>query len=99
KDESDDINDDDNANNDDSENEDDNDYDEEEHDEEYESDDGNENVFEEEDGDLYKDVDVRSLGVKHEKERKGDEEMTDADQNVSQEKLYEQVIEDAHVTL
>ncbi|GJR83984.1 hypothetical protein Tco_0154769 [Tanacetum coccineum] len=75
------------------------DYDEEEHDEEYESDDDNENVYEEEDVDLYKDVDVRSLGVEHEKERKGDEEMTDADQNVSQEKLYEHVIENAHVTL
>ncbi|GJS48419.1 hypothetical protein Tco_0598540 [Tanacetum coccineum] len=75
------------------------DYDEEEHDEEYESDDDYENVYEEEDDDLYKDVDVRSLGVKHEKERKGDEEMTDADQNVSQEKSYEQVVEDAHVTL
>ncbi|GKE19024.1 hypothetical protein Tco_1426601, partial [Tanacetum coccineum] len=75
------------------------DYDKEEHDEEYESDDDNENVYEEEDDDLYKDVDVRSLGVEHEKERKGDEEMTDADQNVSQEKSYKQVIEDAHVTL
>ncbi|GJZ61001.1 hypothetical protein Tco_0617138 [Tanacetum coccineum] len=53
----------------------------------------------EEDDDLYKDVDVRSLGAEHEKERKCDEEMTDADQNVSQEISYEQVIEDAHVTL
>ncbi|GKE37400.1 hypothetical protein Tco_1460805 [Tanacetum coccineum] len=35
------------------------------------------------DDDLYKDVDVRSLGIEHEKERQGDEEMTDADQNVS----------------
>ncbi|GJV40481.1 hypothetical protein Tco_1418921 [Tanacetum coccineum] len=75
------------------------DYDEEEHDEEYESDNNNGNVFKEEDDDLYKDVDVRSLGAEHEKERKGDEEMTDADQNVSQEKSYEQVVEDAHVTL
>ncbi|GJT42462.1 hypothetical protein Tco_0951177 [Tanacetum coccineum] len=75
------------------------DYDEEEHDEEYESDDDNENVFEEEDDDLYKDVDVRSLGAKQEQERKGDEEMTDADQNVLQEQPYEQVVEDAHVTL
>ncbi|GJT90011.1 hypothetical protein Tco_1078856 [Tanacetum coccineum] len=65
------------------------DYDEEEHDEEYESDDDNENVFEEEDDDLYKDVDVRLLGAEHEKERKGDEEMTDAVQNVSQEKSYD----------
>ncbi|GKC96201.1 hypothetical protein Tco_1161643, partial [Tanacetum coccineum] len=73
------------------------DYDEEEHDEEYESDDDYENMFEEDDDDdLYKDVDVRSLGTEHEKERQGDEEMTDADQNVSQEKSYEQVVEDAH---
>ncbi|GKB88684.1 hypothetical protein Tco_0960956 [Tanacetum coccineum] len=75
------------------------DYDEEEHDDEYETDDHNENVFEEEDDDLYKDVDVRSLGAEQEKERKGNEEMTDDDQNVSQEKSYEQVVEDAHVTL
>ncbi|GJZ99837.1 hypothetical protein Tco_0672388 [Tanacetum coccineum] len=76
-----------------------NEYDKEEHDEEYESNDDNENVFEEDDDDLYKDVDMRSLGAEHEKERKGDEEMTDVDHNVSQEKSYEQVIEDAHVTL
>ncbi|GJY81930.1 reverse transcriptase domain-containing protein [Tanacetum coccineum] len=75
------------------------DYDEEVHNEEYESDDDYENVFEEKDDDLYKDVDVKSLGAEHKKERKGDEEMTDADQNVSQAQSYEQVIEDAHVTL
>ncbi|GJZ08094.1 hypothetical protein Tco_0542377 [Tanacetum coccineum] len=76
------------------------DYDEEEHDEEYESDDDYENMFEkEDDDDLYKDVDVGSLGTDHEKERKGDEEMTDGDKNVSQELTYEQVVEDAHVTL
>ncbi|GJU72452.1 hypothetical protein Tco_1263857 [Tanacetum coccineum] len=75
------------------------DYHEEEHDEEYESDDDYENVYEEEDADLYKDVDLRLLGTEHDKERKGDEEVTDADQNVSQEKSYEQVVEDAHVTL
>ncbi|GJR16955.1 hypothetical protein Tco_0965482 [Tanacetum coccineum] len=76
------------------------DYDEEEHDEEYESDDDYENMFEEEDDDdLYKDVDVRSLGTEHEKERQGNEEMTDADQNVSQELPYEQVVKDTHVTL
>ncbi|GJW66266.1 hypothetical protein Tco_0120690 [Tanacetum coccineum] len=46
------------------------DYDEEEHDEEYESDDYYENVFEEEDDDLYKDVDVRSLDVEREKKGK-----------------------------
>ncbi|GKA70394.1 hypothetical protein Tco_0776458, partial [Tanacetum coccineum] len=75
------------------------DYDEEEHDEEYESDDDYKNVYKEVDDDMYKDVDVRSLGAEHEKERKGDEEMTDADQNVSQKNSYEQVVEDAHVTL
>nr|GEV12775.1 hypothetical protein [Tanacetum cinerariifolium] len=75
------------------------DYDKEEHDEEYESDDDYENMYEEKDDDLYKDVDVKSLGAEQEKERKGDEEMTDADQNVSQEKSYEQVVEDAHMTL
>ncbi|GJV53316.1 hypothetical protein Tco_1449057 [Tanacetum coccineum] len=46
-----------------------------------------------------KEHDEESLGAEYEKERKGDEEMTDADQNVSQEKSYEQVVEDAHVTL
>nr|GFA11433.1 hypothetical protein [Tanacetum cinerariifolium] len=76
------------------------DYDKEENDKENESDDDdNENVYEEEDEDLYKDVDMRSLGAEHEKERKGNEEMTNADQNVFQEKSYKQVIEDAHVTL
>nr|GEZ70979.1 hypothetical protein [Tanacetum cinerariifolium] len=72
------------------------DYNEEEHDEEYESDDDYENVFKEEDVDLYKDMYVRSLGAKPEKERECDEEMTDVDHNVSQEKSYEQVIKDAH---
>nr|GEU33847.1 hypothetical protein [Tanacetum cinerariifolium] len=75
------------------------DYDEEEHDEEYESDDDNENVFEDKDDDLYKDVDMRLLGAEQGQERKVDEEMTDADQYVSQENSYEQVVEDAHVTL
>ncbi|GKB11611.1 hypothetical protein Tco_0845534 [Tanacetum coccineum] len=37
--------------------------------------------------------------AEQEKERKGDEQMTDPDQNVSQENSYEQVVEDAHVTL
>ncbi|GKE49997.1 hypothetical protein Tco_1481255 [Tanacetum coccineum] len=75
------------------------DYDKEEHDDEYESDDDNENVFEEEDDDLYKDVDVRSLGAEPEQERKSDEEITVGDQNVSQEKSYEQVVKDEHVIL
>ncbi|GJW62724.1 hypothetical protein Tco_0112059 [Tanacetum coccineum] len=69
------------------------------YDEEYESDDDYENVYKEEDDDLYKDVDLRSLGIEHQKERKGDAEMTNVNQNVSQEKSYEQVIEDTHVTL
>ncbi|GJX71358.1 hypothetical protein Tco_0308529, partial [Tanacetum coccineum] len=79
---------------------------EEEHDEEYvhspenyESDDDKEDVHEEEDDDLYKDVDVKSLGAEYEKERKGDAEMIDADQMFLKEKSYEQVVEDAHVTL
>ncbi|GKF13702.1 hypothetical protein Tco_0055164, partial [Tanacetum coccineum] len=38
-------------------------------------------------------------GIEHEKERQCDEEMIDANQNVSQELTYEQVVEDAHVTL
>ncbi|GKG13812.1 hypothetical protein Tco_0350772, partial [Tanacetum coccineum] len=59
------------------------------------SDDDKENVDEEEYDDLYKDVDMKSLSADHEKEGK----ITDADQNVSQENPYEQVIEDAHVTL
>nr|GEV92733.1 hypothetical protein [Tanacetum cinerariifolium] len=53
----------------------------------------------EEDEDLYKDVDVRSLGVKQEQERKGDEEMIDVDQDVSHKNSYEHVVEDAHVKL
>nr|GEU51661.1 hypothetical protein [Tanacetum cinerariifolium] len=59
------------------------DHDKEEHDEEYESDGDNENMFEEEDDDLYKDVDVRLLGAEHKKERKGNEEMTDNRQEES----------------
>nr|GEW49570.1 ubiquitin-activating enzyme E1 1-like isoform X2 [Tanacetum cinerariifolium] len=37
--------------------------------------------------------------LNHDKEMKGDTEMTDADKNVSQERTYEQVVDDAHVTL
>ncbi|GJR34397.1 retrotransposon protein, putative, ty1-copia subclass [Tanacetum coccineum] len=82
------------------------DYEEEEHDEEYvqsyekyEFNDDNENMDEEEYDDLYKDVDVKSLRAEHEREGKSDAEMADADQDVSQEKSYEQVVKDAHVTL
>ncbi|GJW12861.1 hypothetical protein Tco_1578688 [Tanacetum coccineum] len=55
--------------------------------------------YKEEEHDEEHDVDVKSLRAEHEKERKGDAEMTDSDQDVSQEKSYEQVVEDAHVTL
>ncbi|GKA36770.1 hypothetical protein Tco_0723335 [Tanacetum coccineum] len=49
---------------------------------------------------LYKDVNVRLKVAEHEEVGKGDAEMTDtAHENASHEKLYEQVIEDAHVTL
>ncbi|GJT07390.1 hypothetical protein Tco_0841852 [Tanacetum coccineum] len=48
---------------------------------------------------FYKDVDVKSLDAEREKERKGDAEMTDVDKNASQERSYEQVVDDAHVTL
>ncbi|GJY71887.1 hypothetical protein Tco_0475590 [Tanacetum coccineum] len=64
-------------------------YDEEEHEEEYKSDDDYENMFKKEDDDLYKDVNVRSLGAEHERETTGDEEMTNADQNFSREKSYD----------
>ncbi|GJS40260.1 hypothetical protein Tco_0565303 [Tanacetum coccineum] len=57
------------------------------------------NDDEEEYDELYKDVDVKSLDAEREKERKGDAEMTDADKNVSQERSYEHVVDDAHVTL
>nr|GEY33236.1 hypothetical protein [Tanacetum cinerariifolium] len=50
--------------------------------------------------DLYKDVNVRSKIAKHEEVGKGDVEMTDATpKSDSQEKSYEQVVKDAHVTL
>ncbi|GJS67152.1 hypothetical protein Tco_0681716 [Tanacetum coccineum] len=58
------------------------------------------NDDDEEYDDLYKVVNVRSKDAKHEEVRKGDEEMTDTThESASQEKSYEQVIEDAHVTL
>ncbi|GKE50871.1 hypothetical protein Tco_1486027 [Tanacetum coccineum] len=78
-----------------------NDDEEEEHEEEYvRTPDRFEFNDDEEDYDeLYKDVDVKSLDAEREKEVKGDAEMTDADKNVSQERSYEQVVDDAHVTL
>nr|GEU50991.1 hypothetical protein [Tanacetum cinerariifolium] len=49
---------------------------------------------------LYKDANVRLKVTGHEEVRKGDIEMTNATrENGSQEKSYEQVVEDAHVTL
>nr|GEW43181.1 hypothetical protein [Tanacetum cinerariifolium] len=73
-----------------------NDDEEEEHEEEYSFE---FNDDEEEYNELYKDVDIKSLDAECEKERKGDAEMNDADKNVSQERLSEQVVDDAHVTL
>ncbi|GJX79532.1 hypothetical protein Tco_0327681 [Tanacetum coccineum] len=61
-----------------------NDDDEEEHEEEYVC---TPDSFKFND-ELYKDVDVKSLDVEHEKERKGDAEMTDVDKNVSQERSF-----------
>ncbi|GKC26230.1 hypothetical protein Tco_1033524 [Tanacetum coccineum] len=55
---------------------------------------------EEEYEELYKDVNVRLKDAKHEEDGKGDAEMTDTSRDdVSQEKSYEQVEDDAHVTL
>ncbi|GKG38905.1 hypothetical protein Tco_0460617, partial [Tanacetum coccineum] len=49
---------------------------------------------------LYKDVNMRPKDAQHEKEGKGDAEMTDVGRDdASQEKSYEQVKYDAHVTL
>ncbi|GJZ65203.1 hypothetical protein Tco_0621899 [Tanacetum coccineum] len=55
---------------------------------------------EEEYDDLYKDVNITPKDTKLKNEGKGDAEMTDAGlEDVSQEKTYEQVVDDAHVTL
>ncbi|GJY76930.1 hypothetical protein Tco_0482046 [Tanacetum coccineum] len=49
---------------------------------------------------MYKDVNVRSKVAEHEEVGKEDAEMTDTThESASQENSYEQVIEDAHVTL
>ncbi|GJV01447.1 hypothetical protein Tco_1335016 [Tanacetum coccineum] len=65
-----------------------------------ETDDENVEFDDEEYDDLYKDVNVRSKVLEHEEVGKGDVEMTDATrESGSQEKSYEQVVEDAHVTL
>ncbi|GJX63016.1 hypothetical protein Tco_0295916 [Tanacetum coccineum] len=54
---------------------------------------------EEEYADLYGDVNITSKDTKPEKEGKSDVKMTDASlEDVSQEKKYEQVVEDAHLT-
>ncbi|GJX20192.1 hypothetical protein Tco_0222869 [Tanacetum coccineum] len=58
------------------------------------------NEDKEEYDELYKDVNVRSKVAEHEEVGKGDVEMTDTThESASQEKSYEQVIEDAHLTL
>ncbi|GKD43267.1 hypothetical protein Tco_1267912, partial [Tanacetum coccineum] len=55
---------------------------------------------EEEYDELYKDVNITSKYTELEKEGKGDAKMTYVVlENVSQEKTYEQVIDDAHITL
>nr|GEW31074.1 hypothetical protein [Tanacetum cinerariifolium] len=76
-------------------------YEEEEHDEEYvqslekyESDDDKENIDKEEYDDLYKDVDKKSLRAEHEKEGKGDAEITDADQDTKGSKKGSSVSSD-----
>ncbi|GKA02404.1 putative ribonuclease H-like domain-containing protein, partial [Tanacetum coccineum] len=54
------------------------------------------NEFDEEE---YDELYVRSKDTKHEKEEEGNAEMTDVGrENFSQEKSYEQVVDDAHVT-
>ncbi|GKB59456.1 hypothetical protein Tco_0915642 [Tanacetum coccineum] len=79
-----------------------NDDEEEEHKEEYVH---TPNSFEfndddEEYNELYKDVNVRSKVAKHKEVGKGDADMTDTThESSSQEKSFEQVIEDAYVTL
>ncbi|GKC71350.1 hypothetical protein Tco_1117233, partial [Tanacetum coccineum] len=65
-----------------------------------ETNDENKEFDDEEYDDLYKDVNVRSKVSEHEEVRKGDVEMTDATrESGSQEKSYEQVVKDAHMTL
>ncbi|GKB07505.1 hypothetical protein Tco_0835789 [Tanacetum coccineum] len=65
-----------------------------------ETNDENKEFNDEEYDDLYKDVNVRSKVAEHEEVGKGDVEMTNATrESGSQEKSYEQVVEDAHVTL
>ncbi|GJU95974.1 hypothetical protein Tco_1320730 [Tanacetum coccineum] len=65
-----------------------------------EIDDENIEFDDEEYDDLYKDVNVRSKVAEHKEVGKGDVEMTDvARESGSQENSYEQVVEDAHVTL
>ncbi|GKC13810.1 hypothetical protein Tco_1010592 [Tanacetum coccineum] len=56
--------------------------------------------YDEEYDDLYKDINVRSKVAEHKEVGKGYVEMTDATrESGSQENSYEQVIEDAHMTL
>ncbi|GKA78292.1 hypothetical protein Tco_0784829 [Tanacetum coccineum] len=65
-----------------------------------ETDDENKEFDDEEYDDLYKDVNVRSKVAEHEEVGKGDVDMTNVThESGSQEKSYEQVVEDAHMTL
>nr|GEX13497.1 hypothetical protein [Tanacetum cinerariifolium] len=68
---------------------------------EYENPNLNLNEFDDEEyDDLYKDVNVRSKVAEHKEVRKKDVEIPNATrESGSQEKSYEQVVEDAHVTL
>ncbi|GJV04477.1 retrovirus-related pol polyprotein from transposon TNT 1-94 [Tanacetum coccineum] len=62
--------------------------------------DENREFDEEEYDELYRDMNITSKDAELENEGKGDAEMTDAGrEDVSQENLYEQVVDDAHVTL
>ncbi|GJS62538.1 hypothetical protein Tco_0657322 [Tanacetum coccineum] len=55
---------------------------------------------EEEYDELYKDVNITLKDIELKKEGKGDAEMTDVGlKDISQEKTYEQVVDDAHMTL
>ncbi|GJR47484.1 hypothetical protein Tco_1315587 [Tanacetum coccineum] len=79
-----------------------NDDEEEEYEEEYVRTPDNYEFFDddEEYEELYKDMNVRLKDAEHEEEEKGDAEITDAGcDDVSQENSYEQVEDDAHVTL
>ncbi|GJT40472.1 reverse transcriptase domain-containing protein [Tanacetum coccineum] len=59
-----------------------------------------ENMDKDESKELYDDVNIRLTDPVHAEENKGDQEMTDAHRDKgTQETTYEQVVDDAHVTL